>query len=398
MATEEEIRKGKTTDIYFTRSEDILREKNLDQVHVYAEVSTSGLPNQWPWALLCGIREVANLLEGHDINVNSYPEGSIFFPTDTRGYRIPIMTIEGKYSAFSVLETPLLGLICQATGIATAASRIRMLSPNKTILSFGVRRMHPAISPMIDYSCYIAGLDGVSAVLSAEMLNIPPSGTIPHALIIVFGDQIKAWQAFDEIIDPGVPRIALCDTYKDERDEVVMAAENVKNLSGVRLDTPGSRRGNFIKIIKDCRWELDLRGYKDVKIFVSGGIDEDWIRKLNLPEVAGFGVGSYLSNAKTVDFGLDIISVLRNDKWEYSAKRDRLNGKKRVWRCNHCFKDLLTLNSVNNMVCPECGNNMDNLLSPLIKAGKIVRETPDPQELRETVLNDLKKISEMKLL
>jgi nicotinate phosphoribosyltransferase len=395
MATEEEIRKGKTTDIYFTRSEDILKEKKLDQVRVYAEVSTSGLPNQWLWALLSGIREVANLLEGHDINVNSYPEGSFFFPTDTRGYRIPIMTIEGKYSAFSVLETPLLGLICQASGVATAASRIRMLAPNKTILSFGVRRMHPAISPMIDYSCYVAGLDGVSAVLSAEMLNIPPSGTIPHALIIVFGDQIKAWQAFDEIIDPEVPRIALCDTYRDERDEVIMAAEHVKNLAGVRLDTPGSRRGNFIKIIKDCRWELDLRGYKDIKIFVSGGLDEQWIQKLNIPEVTGYGVGSYLSNAKTIDFGLDIISVLRNDNWEFSAKRDRLNGKKKVWRCNHCFRDYLTLDSVNAMSCPVCGKKMDNLLSPLIKAGKIVRQIPTPQKIREKVLKDLEEISKI---
>ena len=138
---------------------------------------------------------------------------------------------------------------------------------------------------------------------------------------------------------------------------------------------------------------MDLRGYKDVNIFVSGGIDEEWIRKLNIPEVAGFGVGSYLSNAKTIDFGLDIISVLRDDKWEYSAKRDRLNGKKKVWRCNHCFKDYLTLDSVNAMNCPDCGKKMDNLLLPLIKAGKIVREIPDPQELRGKILKDLGKIS-----
>ncbi len=392
MASEEEIKTGKTTDIYFVRSNKILKKKGLDKVQVYVEISTSGLPNNWSWAILSGITEIANLFEGCPINLYSYPEGSIFVPTDMNGYRIPIMTIEGTYSDFSILETPLLGLICQASGIATAAARLRMLAQDKTILSFGLRRMHPAIAPMIDYSCYISGLDGVSGVLSAELLGIPPSGTIPHALIIVFGDQVKAWQAFDEIISPEVPRIALCDTYQDERDEVILAAENVKNLSGVRLDTPGSRRGNFVKIIKDCRWELDLRGYKDVKIYVSGGINEEWIRKLNIPEVDGFGVGSYLSNATTIDFGLDIISVLRDGKWEYSAKRDRLNGKKKVWRCIYCFIDLITLDTENTVLCPYCGKKMTSLLTPLIENGKIVRKISAPQQIREKLRGELKKL------
>ncbi|NVM55888.1 MAG: nicotinate phosphoribosyltransferase, partial [Candidatus Helarchaeota archaeon] len=323
----------------------------------------------------------------------SYPEGSIIYPTDYNGYRLPYLTIEGNYADFSVLETPLLGLICQASGIATSAARIRKIANNKIILSFGVRRMHPSISPMIDYSCYLAGLDGVSCVLSAELLDVPPSGTIPHALIIVFGDQIEAWKAFDEIISSEVPRIALCDTYRDERDEVVMAAENVENLTGVRLDTPGSRRGNFLKIIKDCRWELDLRGHKDIKIFVSGGIDEERIKKLTIPEVDGFGVGSSLSNAPTIDFGLDIISVFRDGNWEYSAKRDRLNGRKKVWRCQNCVIDLLALEDASPPLCPKCKKEMTSLLIPLIKDGKIVRDIPSPQKIREKLLKYLDKVS-----
>lgn len=393
-ATDDEIKEGRTTDIYFVRANEILKKKGLEKVRVHAEVSTSGLPRkEWPWAILTGIKEVVNLLEGYPIDVYSYPEGSIFFPTDYNGYRIPILTIEGNYAEFSILETPLLGLICQSSGISTSAARIRIIGKDKLILSFGLRRMHPSISPMIDYSCYIAGLDGISGVLSAELLGIPPSGTIPHALIIVFGDQIKAWQAFDEVIATEVPRIALCDTYQDERDEVVMAAENVKNLAGVRLDTPGSRRGNFLKIIRDCRWELDLRGHKDIKIYVSGGINEEWMKKLSIPEVDGFGVGSYLSNAPTIDFGLDIISVLRDGKWEYTAKRDRLNGKKKVWRCNNCLIDLLTLEDASPPTCPECKKKMDLLLTPLIKDGKIVRDMPSPEKIRERLLKQLDKLS-----
>lgn len=45
----------------------------------------------------------------------------------------------------------------------------------------------------------------------------------------------------------------------------------METLYGVRLDTPGSRKGNFAEIIREVRWELDVRGHKKVKIIASGG-------------------------------------------------------------------------------------------------------------------------------
>ena len=99
-----------------------------------------------------------------------------------------------------------------------------------------------------------------------------------------------------------------------------------------------------------------------------------------------------LSNASTIDFGLDIISVLRNGKWEFSAKRDRLNGKKKVWRCRHCFIDYLTLETENKVLCPYCGKEMTNLLTPLIKNGEIVREIPKSQEIRQRLLKEYERL------
>ncbi|NVM56390.1 MAG: nicotinate phosphoribosyltransferase, partial [Candidatus Helarchaeota archaeon] len=69
MATEDEIKKGKTTDIYFIRANEILEKKGLDKVRVYAEVSTSGFPRNWSWGILIGIKEVANLFEGCPVDV-----------------------------------------------------------------------------------------------------------------------------------------------------------------------------------------------------------------------------------------------------------------------------------------------------------------------------------------
>ena len=380
------IKSGKTTDIYFEHTTQILQAKGLDNTHVVAEVTTGTLPRNWEWGVLCGVAEVVKLLEGLPIDVYCLPEGTIFKPKDMKGYRIPVMFIEGPYGAFAEMETPLLGLICQSTGITTASARLKKIAWDKLCLSFGVRRMHPAISPMIDRAAYIGGMDGVSCVESATRLGVTPMGTMPHALMIVFGNQATAWQAFDELLPKEVSRIALIDTYSDEKAEAIMAVESLgDHLWGVRLDTPGSRRGNFIEIIKEVRWELDIRGYQHIKIFLSGGIDEEKATLLNISEVDGFGIGTSISNSPVVDFALDIVEK----KGFPVAKRGKLGGKKEYWRCPICFAGKITLWGADAPTCPECNKIMEQALIPLIKHGKPCIEQPNAKNLRQYVLDQL---------
>jgi nicotinate phosphoribosyltransferase len=264
-ATDEEIKKGLTTDIYFSRTKQVMEAKKLDRLNALAEVTSGRLPSGWPWGVLCGIEEAAHLFEGVPVDVYAMAEGTVFYPADYRGVREPVMFIDGPYGDYCVLETPLLGLICQASGAASRAARIKQVAGGKTVVAFGIRRMHPALSPMLDRAAYIGGFDGVSSLKGAEIIGEKPTGTMPHALMIMFGDQVKAWKAFDEVIDSDVPRVALVDTYCDEKREAILAAEALKDrLYGVRLDTPGSRRGNFGEIVREVRWELDARGYKSV--------------------------------------------------------------------------------------------------------------------------------------
>ena len=380
VATDTEIKKGKTTDIYFERTVEILTKKNISK-NVVAEVTCGGIPNKWPWGILLGTEEVAHLFEGVPVTVYSLREGTFFRAKDERGVRTPVMFIEGDYVDFCIYETPLLGFVCQASGIATAAARVKKVAGDKMVLSFGARRMHPVITPMISRACYIAGFDGVSAVISAEMLNISPTGTMPHALVIVMQDHKKAWQAFDDIVDKTAKRVALCDTYLDEKSETLMASEAVKDLFGVRLDTPGSRRGNFKEIIQEVRWELDLRGHKNVKIFVSGGLTEEIVQELN-PYVDGFGVGTFVSNGRTIDFSLDIVEM----EGEPVAKRGKFSGKKQMYRCPKCLKDVIV---PWGSVVPECHGKMEPLLQPLVKNGKIVQEELSATEIREYVLTQV---------
>ena len=383
IATEEEVKNGKTTDIYFERTLHILQQKNVSK-NVVAEVTCGGIPNHWPWGILLGTEDVATLFEGLPVTVYSLREGTFFRAKDEQGVRTPVMFIEGNYTDFCIYETPLLGFICQASGIATAAARVKKAAGDKTVLSFGARRMHPVITPMISRACYIAGFDGVSAVISAHMLDIPATGTMPHALVIVMQDHEKAWQAFDEVIDKSVARVALCDTYLDEKTETLMASEAVENLSGVRLDTPGSRRGNFREIIQEVRWELNLRGYNHIKIFVSGGLTEETVQELH-PFVDGFGVGTYVSNGRTIDFSMDITEM----EGQPVAKRGKFSGKKQVYRCPECLKDIVTPWDADT---PECHGKMEPMLQPLVENGKIVQEVLRPSEIREYVLNQVNQL------
>jgi len=243
---------------------------------------------------------------------------------------------------------------------------------------------------MLDRAAYIGGFDGVSSLAGAKAIGAEPMGTMPHALIIVFGSQTEAWKAFDEVMPPEVPRIALVDTYYDEKMEALMAAETLKKrLFGVRLDTPSSRRGDFAEIIREVRWELDIRGYTHVKIFVSGGMNEESVKALSEAGADAFGVGTSVSNAPTIDFAMDIVEI----DGKLCAKRGKMGGRKQVWRCQRCLTDTVLPFDAKQPSCPNCGGKTEPMLKPLIKNGKIVAELPEPKEIRRYVLEQLEKLT-----
>ncbi len=380
IASEEEIKEGKTTDVYFIRTREILERVGVKK-KVYAEFTVMNPP--YPWVVFAGLDEVLHLMEGKPINIYALPEGTVFPRRDKRGYPIPVMAIEGDYRDFAVYETPILGFICQASGIATKAARIRLAAGDKLLLSFGVRRMHPAIAPLIDRASYIGGCDGVSSILGAEHIGKEPSGTMPHALILTLGEE-KAWSFFDEFISEKVPRIALIDTFGDEKFEAIKAAEIIKDLKAVRLDTPSSRRGRFADIIREVRWELDIRGHEDVGIFVSGGLDEDTVRELR-DIVDGFGVGTSISNAKTIDYAMDIVEV----DGKPLAKKGKFSGRKRVYRCRECNEYFVSNREMEK--CPVCGGELESMLQPVMLNGEIVGEYPEVDEIRNYVLEQLRR-------
>ncbi len=384
VASDEEIRTGKVTDVYFVRTVKVLKSAGIRK-RVVMEVTASSLPNGYKWAVLAGVDEVVHLLEGKPVNVDCIPEGSIFHAGE------PVLRVEAEYTDFAIFETPLLGLLCQASGVATKAARCKKAAGEKLVVSFGARRMHPALAPMIDRAAFIGGCDGVAVIKSAELLGIEPVGTMPHALIIVVGDMVEALLLFDKFVESDVPRTALIDTFADEKFEALRSAEALgERLYAVRFDTPSSRRGNMRALLKEVRWELDLRGYKHVKLFVSGGVDEYEIKRLN--EFAdAYGVGTAISNAPVINFAMDIVEV----DGKPLAKRGKMSGAKDVYQCPECYRSIVVpLNRHPEKLC-ECGSEYVKLTQPLMRNGELVTKLPSPQEIRQRTLMALERVEDV---
>jgi len=377
-ASDAEIKSGEVYDVYFERTVEILKARG-DRRRVKAEVYLKALPEDWEWGVLAGIEEAAALLEGLPVDVRAMDEGTIFAPYQ------PVMVVEGVYVDWAQYETALLGVLCQASGIATKAARCKKAAGDRPVISFGARRMHPALAPMIERNAFVGGCDGVAVTKAAELIDDDPMGTIPHALVLMIGDTVEALKAFHDVVDRKVRRVALIDTLQDEKFEAIRVAEALgSDLYAVRLDTPSSRRGDLYRIVEEVRWELNLRGFGHVKIITSGGIDEYEILRLN-PVVDAYGVGTSIANAPVVSFALDITEI----EGRPSAKRGKWSGAKDLFRRRGSLETLVLPAGTK----PAGGGPWDPLLKPLVAAGRVVRDLPPPRTIRELVLEQLAPVS-----
>ncbi|MFB6105810.1 MAG: nicotinate phosphoribosyltransferase [Halobacteriaceae archaeon] len=345
LLTEAEISSGRATAAYFLRTEEILDHEGADP-HVVAEVSAPE-----GYHVLTGLKDASRLLAGHPVDVYAPPDGTVV----SGG---PVLRVEGPYRAFARYESPLLGFLSHASGIATAAMAVRAAARDRTVLSFGTRRQHPALGAMIERAALVGGVDGIGNVAGGEVIGVEAGGTMPHALVICLGDSERAFVAYDEALDESVPRTMLVDTFCDETSEAVGAVEALgDHLDGVRLDTTSSRRGDMRAIVEEVRWELARRGREDVDVLVSGGVDAAEVRRLR-DVVDGFGVGGAIANADPLDLSMNVVEV----DGEARTKRGVQSGAKQVYR-----EDF-----VDRVVPADETAPGDPLLEPVVEDGEVV--------------------------
>ncbi len=348
--SDDTIRRGECTDIYFERTEETLLAEGINP-QVVMEVTASSLPDTW--ATFCGLSDVITLLEGVPVTVDALPEGTVFYKNE------PVLRISGKYRDFCRYETAILGFLCHASGIATAAAHVKLAANHRPVYSFGSRRQHPSIARMIERAAWIGGVDGVSNTCAPE--GMPVVGTMPHAFVMCYDTPEDAWRSFAKHAPEDIPRIMLSDTYCDEKSESLRAA--ACGATAVRLDTPRSRRGNMRTIIEEVRWELDTHGYCFVKIFLSGGVTREEVIEYR-DIVDAFGIGGTIANAPVIDFALDIVEI----EGEAKAKRGKRSGVKQVYELSSGKRTVLPVAS--KMPCGAIP-----LIEQVIKDGTITKRS-----------------------
>lgn len=311
-ATHEEIKSGATSDLYFVRTRDLLRHAGQESVPVTAEIFCSRP------GVLAGVEEVCNLLrEREELTLWAVPEGR------TVERKEVIMRICGPYDQFGFYETAMLGMLASASGWATASRTCKEAAGDLPVFCFGARHLHPSVAPVMERASIVGGAENCSCILGAKLLGKEPTGTVPHAAILIIGDTLETALLYDKIMPPDSPRIILVDTFKDEPEESLRVAEALKDrLKAVRLDTPSERGGVTPGLVRETRARLDQAGFEKVKIFVSGGLTAE-----RIPELAGagadaFGVGSYISGASPIDMTMDLKEIDGIPR----AKRGRLPG------------------------------------------------------------------------
>jgi len=134
-------------------------------------------------------------------------------------------------------------------------------------------------------------------------------------------------------------------------------------------------------IIEEVRYELDIRGYENVSILVSGSLDVESVTELR-EIVDGFRVGTYISGARPVDFALDIVER----EGVPCAKRGKLGGRKQVWRDWETLEHALT-------PAGQEVEGMTPILKRVIENGKAI-STPDHNKARSHLLAQLSVVQE----
>ena len=217
-------------------------------------------------------------------------EGEIVFPT------LPILSVEANLVEAQLIETLLLNILNFQTLIATKASRMRQIAGDRSLVDFGLRRAQGPAGYYASRAAVIGGFNATSNAKAGFDFDIPISGTMAHAFIQSYDDELPAFRAFAEgRPDDCVLLVDTYDTLKSGVPNAIKVGLEMKarghHLKGIRLDS-----GDLAYLSRKARKMLDEAGLQEVKIAASNQLDEYVIKSLleqNAP-IDLFGVGTNL--------------------------------------------------------------------------------------------------------
>ncbi|EDP76033.1 nicotinate phosphoribosyltransferase [Hydrogenivirga sp. 128-5-R1-1] len=315
-------------------------------------------------------------------NLYAIPEGRVVFQNE------PIVQVEGSLPEVQILETLVINAVHLQTVIASKAVRSFVVSRGRSLVDFGFRRAHGLEAGIYAArASYIAGFAGTSNLEAGRRFSIPVFGTVAHSYIMVFDKEEEAFKAFAESFPQNA--VFLLDTYDtiDAARKTVELAKKGVPVVGVRLDS-----GDIESLSREVRRILDKGGLKDVRIIVSGGVDEyrieEWLSK-GCP-IDAFGVGTKFitsADAPYLDMAYKLVEYEGKPKVKTSPGKATFPFKRQVCRF---YRDGVMEHD--EVVVYGEESEGERLVKKVLEGGRLVDKLPSLEEVRETLLADLDRL------
>lgn len=306
-------------------------------------------------------------------DIHALAEGTPVFANE------PLLEVEAPLPEAQLLESFLMNYVNLELILASKAVRMVLVAGDRPVVDFGMRRMHGFDSAMRGVRAYhVAGLAGTSNVLGGRRYGVPVVGTMAHSFIQAYADEKEAFRDYARLY-PGTT--LLVDTY-DTLAAVEKVIEVVRDdgleVGAIRLDS-----GDLSTLSKAVRRRLDQEGLNDIRITVSGGLDEWQIRDLLAAgaPIDGFGVGTALGavvDAPALDIAYKLTEYDGQPRLKNSPGKKLLPGRKQVWR----FVDNRGTAECDEVTHRDETRNAEPLLHPVIVAGEASGPPPDLERAR----------------
>ena len=323
--------------------------------------------------------------------VRAMPEGTVFFADE------PVLEVTAPILEAQLIETAIVNFVHLQTTLASKAVRSVLAARGRAVADFGLRRAHGIDAGMKAARCaFIAGATMTSNVLAGLDAGIPPSGTMAHSYVTAFPSEIDAFRAFARAFPRSTTLlIDTYDTIAATHKAVTVAREMERQgtrLAAVRLDS-----GDLLELSRQVRRILDEAGLPYVRIFASGGLDEDEISRCldaSAP-IDAFGVGTRMdvsADAPYLDMAYKLVKYDGRDVLKLSPGKVTWPGEKQVYRVHAhdvVERDVLALRAER----PPRGSS-DALLHTVMAGGRSVGAAPTLTAIRERCATQVAALSE----
>jgi nicotinate phosphoribosyltransferase len=311
-------------------------------------------------------------------DIEGYAEGELFFPGS------PILTVSGTFAECVVLETLILSVLNHDSAVAAAAARMVTAARGRPIIEMGSRRTHEEAGVASARAAYLAGFASTSNLAAGLRYGVPTAGTAAHAFTLLHDDEPTAFAS--QVAALGTDTTLLVDTYDIAQGIRNAVAAAGPSLRAIRIDS-----GDLSVLAAQSRQQLDELGAGDVKIIVSGDLDEYSIAALAAEPVDAYGAGTAVlvgSVAPTAGLVYKLVEVDGRPVVKRSENKATVGGRKYAVR-RHKPTGTATEEVVSPQVRPEATANDRALQRPFIKGGKLADDLPTLEESREHLRRNL---------